>query len=171
MERFVVEFAFRAALIAGAAALVLRVLRLRAAAAQHAVWTGVLVVMLVLPIWISWGPKAALPVLPARGAPSVLRTAAPMKSIPSQRLRTRPSRLLSGSSASGLGLECDLDWRLPARRLRSAVTPHNWNRPREPVDQRLVRSSGYSRSVPAEGDSAGVLEAVAAGATGCRLNP
>src|SRR5580658_9178929 len=75
MERLIVEFAFRAALIAAAAAVVLRILRITTAAAQHAVWTGVLLFMLALPAWISWGPKAALPVLPARGGPAMLGNA------------------------------------------------------------------------------------------------
>jgi uncharacterized protein (TIGR03435 family) len=72
MERSIVEFAFRAALIAAAAAVILRVLRIQAAAAQHAIWTSVLVVMLALPVWIFWGPRAALPVLPARGGSALL---------------------------------------------------------------------------------------------------
>jgi len=75
MERFIVEFALRATLIAASAVVVLRVLRITTAAAQHAVWTGVLVVMLALPAWISWGPKAALPLLPARGGPAALMSA------------------------------------------------------------------------------------------------
>jgi len=36
------------------------------------VWAGVLIVMLALPVWMSWGPKAALHVLPARGEPAVV---------------------------------------------------------------------------------------------------
>jgi hypothetical protein len=67
MERLVIEFACRAALIAASAAMVLFVLRIQSAAAQHAVWTGVLAAMLALPLWMAWGPKASLPVLPLRG--------------------------------------------------------------------------------------------------------
>src|SRR5579884_2329302 len=78
MERLVVEFAVRSALIAGAAAVVLRALRITTAAAQHAVWTGVLLAMLALPAWISWGPKAALPVLPAQGEPAAAMDAGSM---------------------------------------------------------------------------------------------
>jgi uncharacterized protein (TIGR03435 family) len=78
MEHFVFEFVFRSSLIVLTVALVLRALRIRVAAAQHAVWVGVLVAMLVLPIWMSWGPKAALPVLPARVEPAIVVNAAPV---------------------------------------------------------------------------------------------
>ncbi len=64
MERLIVEFAVRAALIVAAAGVILRTRRIRTPAAQHALWTGVLLVMLALPVWISWGPKAALPRAP-----------------------------------------------------------------------------------------------------------
>src|ERR1035438_5032468 len=82
MGRFILEFAFRASLIVLTTAIFLRALRIRVAAAQHAVWAGVLIAMLALPIWMSWGPKAILPVLPGRegpavGAPASLATAAP----------------------------------------------------------------------------------------------
>ena len=70
MERLLVEFVLRSALIAAAAAVILRILRIRAAAAQHAVWTGVLAVMLLLPVWVQWGPKAALPLLPQQTTPA-----------------------------------------------------------------------------------------------------
>jgi uncharacterized protein (TIGR03435 family) len=66
MESLLFEFALRSGLIILTAAVVLRVLRIRVAAAQHAVWVGVLIAMLALPIWISWGPKAPLRLLPAR---------------------------------------------------------------------------------------------------------
>jgi bla regulator protein blaR1 len=59
----ILEFLARSTLIAASAALVLFALRIRAAAAQHAVWTGVLAAMLALPLWMAWGPKAAVPVL------------------------------------------------------------------------------------------------------------
>ena len=59
-------------------ALMLRVLRIRIAAAQHAVWAGVLIAMLALPLWIAWGPKATLPVLPAPSEPAVVMRAAPV---------------------------------------------------------------------------------------------
>ena len=73
MERLLVEFTVRATLIAATVAVVIRVLRIQTAAAQHTEWKGVLVAMLVLPVWISWGPKEAVP-LPPRGEQVVLMT-------------------------------------------------------------------------------------------------
>ncbi|HEY1757466.1 MAG TPA: M56 family metallopeptidase [Bryobacteraceae bacterium] len=66
MERLLVEFCIRAALIVLTTAVVLRALRIKTAAAQHAVWVGMLMVMLLLPLWLVWGPKASVAVLPAR---------------------------------------------------------------------------------------------------------
>jgi len=76
MEHLVFESALRSLLIAVAAVVILTALRIRTAAAQHAVFTGLLLVMLTLPIWISFGPKAALPVLPARAEPAASIVAA-----------------------------------------------------------------------------------------------
>ncbi len=78
MEHFVVEFVIRSGLIVLTTVLLLLALRIRTAAALHAVWEGVLILMLTLPIWISWGPKAALPVLPARGEPAFFVGSAPV---------------------------------------------------------------------------------------------
>jgi bla regulator protein blaR1 len=78
MEPLLVEFAIRASLIVLTTALMLRVLRIRIAAAQHAVWAGVLIAMLALPLWLAWGPKATLPVLPAPSEPAVVMRAAPV---------------------------------------------------------------------------------------------
>lgn len=72
MERLFFEFAIRACLIVLTVAIVFSLLRIRSAVAQHAAWTGTLLVMLALPIWIAWGPKAALPVLPARGERAIV---------------------------------------------------------------------------------------------------
>jgi bla regulator protein BlaR1 len=114
MERLIVEFAFRAALIAAAAAVVLRILRITTAAAQHAVWAGVLVVMLALPAWISWGPKAALPLLPARGGPAVLMNAASVATADSASnapVRTGVSGRVPGPARNGGGMKSwDIIW-------------------------------------------------------------
>ena len=64
MERLFLECAVRAALLVGGTALVLYAMRVKAAAARHSVWAAVVVLMLVLPIWTAWGPKAPLRVLP-----------------------------------------------------------------------------------------------------------
>jgi len=50
------EAALRATLIAAAALGTLWLLRVRAAAVQHRVWTVVMVAMLVLPLSSAWAP-------------------------------------------------------------------------------------------------------------------
>ncbi len=67
MGSMVMEWSVRAALIAAGTAIVLGVLRVRAASAQHAAWTMVVVAMLALPAWNMWGPKLRAPLLPAAG--------------------------------------------------------------------------------------------------------
>ena len=64
MERLFFECAVRAALVVGGTAIVLYVLRVKAAEERHSVWAAVLALMLVLPVWTVWGPKALLRVLP-----------------------------------------------------------------------------------------------------------
>jgi bla regulator protein BlaR1 len=66
MQGLLFESAVRATLIAAAVALVLLVMRVKAASARHAVWAGVVVLMMLLPAWVAWGPKASLPVLPSQ---------------------------------------------------------------------------------------------------------
>jgi bla regulator protein BlaR1 len=65
MTRLFVECAIRAALIVIGTAIVLYAMRVKVAAVKHRVWTAVLVLMLVLPAWTTWGPKAQLRLLPA----------------------------------------------------------------------------------------------------------
>jgi uncharacterized protein (TIGR03435 family) len=65
MERLLFEFVIRTTLIAAVTGLMLVLLRIRSAAARHAAWVGVTLAMLLLPVWMAWGPKASLPVLPA----------------------------------------------------------------------------------------------------------
>lgn len=64
MERLFLEFLVRAILVVIGTALVLYMMRVKAAAEKHRVWAVVVLVMLVLPIWSAWGPKASLRVLP-----------------------------------------------------------------------------------------------------------
>jgi protein involved in polysaccharide export with SLBB domain len=76
MLQLILEFIVRAALIAGVTAAVLRFMKVRTAAVRHAVWTRVVVVMLLLPVWLTWGPKAYLRVLPnATHQPAVVAIA------------------------------------------------------------------------------------------------
>ena len=65
MERLFLECIVKAALLVGSAAFVLYAMRIKAAAAKHRIWAGVVSLMLILPIWAAWGPKASLRLLPA----------------------------------------------------------------------------------------------------------
>lgn len=58
------ESVIRVTLIAAIIGLVLFAMRIKTASVLHAVWAGVVVVMLLLPAWVAWGPKASIPVLP-----------------------------------------------------------------------------------------------------------
>ena len=60
------ESAIRVTLIAAIIALVLFAMRIRTASVLHAVWAGVVVLMMLLPVWVAWGPKAAVPLLPSQ---------------------------------------------------------------------------------------------------------
>jgi hypothetical protein len=71
------EFVVRAALIAAGTAAVLRTLRVRTAAARHVAWAGVVALMMLLPVWTAWGPKAPLRILPAIAAPAARRATVP----------------------------------------------------------------------------------------------
>ncbi|MBZ5632249.1 MAG: TIGR03435 family protein [Acidobacteriia bacterium] len=64
MQTLLIESALRATLIAAVIALVLFAMRIKTASARHAVWASVVVLMMLLPAWVAWGPKAPLPVLP-----------------------------------------------------------------------------------------------------------
>jgi BlaR1 peptidase M56/Surface antigen variable number repeat len=64
VERLFFEFAFRAVLVVGAAAIVLSAMRVKSATARHSVWAGVVAMMMLLPIWTAWGPRLPMRVLP-----------------------------------------------------------------------------------------------------------
>jgi len=52
------ESAIRVTLIAAVIALVLFAMRIKTASVLHAVWASVVVLMMLLPAWVAWGPKA-----------------------------------------------------------------------------------------------------------------
>jgi len=60
------ESAIRVTLIAAVIGLVLFAMRIKTASVLHAVWASVVVLMLLLPAWVAWGPKAPLPILPSQ---------------------------------------------------------------------------------------------------------
>ena len=66
MQTLLIESAIRATLIAAVIGLVLFAMRIKTASVLHAVWASVVVLMMLLPAWVAWGPKASLPVLPSR---------------------------------------------------------------------------------------------------------
>jgi beta-lactamase regulating signal transducer with metallopeptidase domain len=70
MPNLALECAVRAALIAMGTAAALRLLRVGSAAARHAAWAGVVILMMLLPVWTAWGPKAFWRVLPAIAPPA-----------------------------------------------------------------------------------------------------
>ncbi|HEY7189010.1 MAG TPA: hypothetical protein VH436_20775, partial [Vicinamibacterales bacterium] len=66
MDSVLLEAAVRALLMALATGALVWVMRVKTAAGQHAAWTVVLLGMLMLPLWMLWGPKASLPVTSSR---------------------------------------------------------------------------------------------------------
>ena len=77
MEHLLFEFLVRATLIAAGTAAMLLLFRVKMAAARHRAWAGVAVLMMLLPVWTAWGPKAPLRVLPAAPVAFVSRSAVP----------------------------------------------------------------------------------------------
>src|SRR5215475_10120187 len=66
MERLLFESAVRATLFAIVTTLALWGMRIKNARARHRAWSGVVVLMLVLPFWTAWGPRFSVPVLPSK---------------------------------------------------------------------------------------------------------
>jgi len=71
MPTLLLESAIRATLIAAAVALVLWIMRIKTASVLHAVWASVVVLMLLLPAWVAWGPRASIPVLSPDPVPAI----------------------------------------------------------------------------------------------------
>ena len=81
MEHLFFECSVRAALIMGAAAIVLSAMKVKEPTAKHQIWTGVLALMLMLPIWMSWGPKASLRILPTLTQASANQSRIPIETL------------------------------------------------------------------------------------------
>jgi beta-lactamase regulating signal transducer with metallopeptidase domain len=64
MARVLVECAVRGTLMAAVTVLILWATRVKTPVAVHAAWTGVVLSMLLLPVWTMWGPRASMRVLP-----------------------------------------------------------------------------------------------------------
>jgi hypothetical protein len=69
MARLLVECTVRGTLTATVTAVILWATRIKTPVALHAAWTGVLLSMLLLPVWTVWGPRASMRVLPPMPAP------------------------------------------------------------------------------------------------------
>ena len=104
MERLFLECAVRAALLVGATAFVLYTMRVRAATARHSVWSGVVALMLLLPIWTAWGPKAPLRVLPPLPQSIANKAKAPIEIFSTGVLRSRRSGFLKLKSLGTLAI-------------------------------------------------------------------
>jgi len=81
VEHLLFEFALRALLIAAGTA-VLRICRVKMAAPRHSAWAGVVILMMLLPAWTAWGPKASWRVLPPVPRPAASRAAVPAQAFP-----------------------------------------------------------------------------------------
>jgi hypothetical protein len=88
MEHLFIECFVRAALLVGGTAILLYAMRIKPAAARHSVWAGVMALMLVLPIWAAWGPKASLRVLPPLAQGNAPEAIVPSHTAPTGVLRS-----------------------------------------------------------------------------------
>lgn len=92
------ESAIRVTLIAAIIALVLFAMRIKTASVLHAVWASVVVLMLLLPAWVAWGPKASIPVLPPERSLAI--ELLPPPSPPAGLVSTTPASPVSGPTPS-----------------------------------------------------------------------
>jgi hypothetical protein len=107
MQRLFVECAVRAVLIALGTAAVLGLLRVKSAGARHAAWSGVVALMLLLPAWMAWGPRASLRILPAApvpvaAVPILLSTPLPLAGVHSAAPAVALEAAPAGAPAVGL---------------------------------------------------------------------
>jgi len=101
MEQALVESAIRGVLIAAGVAVVLRMAHIKAPAVLHAAWTGVVVAMLLLPLWTLWGPKASIPLLPVATTASTL---APHPAVVASSPPSRDQRLAPQTTTAAAAL-------------------------------------------------------------------
>jgi TonB family protein len=71
MQTLILECAVRASLIAICTGAILYILRVKGARMRHTVWASVVVLMLALPVWTAWGPRAVVRLLKPATAPTV----------------------------------------------------------------------------------------------------
>jgi TonB family protein len=86
MQNLILECAVRASLTAVCMGAVLCILRVKSARVRHAVWTSVVVLMLALPVWTAWGPRAMVRVLRPADTPTTSRSTASIAAFSAQAL-------------------------------------------------------------------------------------
>ena len=74
MLNLLLESAVRTSLVALCTGAMLSILRVKAARVRHVVWASVVVLMLAMPIWTAWGPRAVVRVLRPASAPATSST-------------------------------------------------------------------------------------------------
>ncbi len=110
MARLLVECAVRGTLVAAVTAVILWATRIKTPAAVHAAWTGVLLSMLLLPVWTMWGPRASMRVLPPVPSPREIVTTPPAAVREAPQAERRRSDTVDSVTAhsAGLGLATGL---------------------------------------------------------------
>jgi len=86
MQNLILECAVRASLAALCTGAILHILGVKAARVRHAVWAGVVVLMLALPVWTAWGPRAVVRALKPAAAPTIDRSAISTDAVSAQAL-------------------------------------------------------------------------------------
>lgn len=75
--QLILECAVRALLLAVCTGAALRLLRVKTARVRHGFWASVVELMLALPVWAAWGPRAVVRVPHPAPAPTVSHSAVP----------------------------------------------------------------------------------------------
>jgi hypothetical protein len=141
MQQIILECTVRAFLIAVCTGASLRILGVRTARVRHAVWTSVVIMMLGLPAWTAWGPKAVVRVAHTAAASTMNRSGAAPATFhagtPAPPARSRPGTWRTGLAAVyllGLGA-------LLARLATGTVRAHMLVRRATPREGRLTSDS------------------------------
>ena len=152
------ESAIRVTLIAAVIALVLFAMRIKTASVLHAVWASFVVLMMLLPAWVAWGPKASLPVLPPQATAAIEPVTQVPPPLPAGLEERSPSPVREDGGFSLLGVYLAGLAILP-------ITTGDRDSACEPADKCFVRCSGHRGITPPESHSAGKLARMAASAT------
>lgn len=112
IERLFLECAVRAMLLAAGTAGVLGIMRVKTAQVKHAAWSGVMLLMLALPVWMAWGPKTSFPILPTAPVRTSTQAVllldraivAPVPAHASPRIPTEPAMPNRDWRAYGIGI-------------------------------------------------------------------